>query len=168
MRQRLQDAVNQRDAVTAANDRLLGADERRQREAERARAGTDFAETLKRSRARSPRLWPRGTRRARSGTALTQQVADLELRLKVNGRRQDEMVDQLEQAVALSFGPLEKLIKTADLDVDSLIAAVQQRLFRPGRAGPATRRGGAPGPSTIPALNSRFDKLMLDLDRMDA
>ena len=76
------------------------------------------------------------------------------------------MVDQLEQAVAMSFGPLEKLIKTADLDVDSLIATVRERLFRPGRRRSATR-WSARRSFDDPALNTRFDKLMLDLDRMN-
>ena len=46
MRQRLQDAVGQRDAVTAANDRLL-AQMNDVSEKLSAESGTDFAETLK-------------------------------------------------------------------------------------------------------------------------
>ena len=60
------------------------------------------------------------------------------------------MVDQLEQAVAMSFGPLEKLFKNADLDVDSLIATVRGGYS--GQGGPARRAavGQHAGRSTIP------------------
>ena len=59
------------------------------------------------------------------------------------------MVDQLEQAVAMSFGPLEKLIKTANLDVDSLIATVRSSYS--GQGGPlGDARWSAPGRSTTP------------------
>ena len=56
------------------------------------------------------------------------------------------MVDQLEQAVAMSFGPLENLIKTADLDVDSLIETVR------------TGYSGQGGPAAAPVVSTRsFD-----------
>jgi murein DD-endopeptidase MepM/ murein hydrolase activator NlpD len=86
--------------------------------------------------------------------------------VRVNIQRQDEMVDQLEQAVAMSFGPLEKLITSANLDVDSLIAKVRSSYSGQG--------GGPLGTAVVssrsfddPALNTRFDRLMLDLDRMN-
>ena len=99
-------------------------------------------------------------------TELEQELADLELSVKVNSERQDEMVDQLEQAVAMSFGPLEKLFKKTDLDVDSLIAKVRDAYS--GVGGPL----GAPAAVSTrsfddAALNTRFDQLMLDLDRMN-
>ena len=50
------------------------------------------------------------------------------------------MVDQLEQAVAMSFGPLEKLFKKTDLDVDSLIAKVRGAYS--GQGGPLGAAGG--------------------------
>ena len=99
-------------------------------------------------------------------TQLSQQLADLELSVKVNSQRQDEMVDQLEQAVAMSFGPMEKLFKKTDIDVDTLIAKVRGAYS--GLGGPL----GAPVVVSTrsfddAALNTRFDKLMLDLDRMN-
>jgi murein DD-endopeptidase MepM/ murein hydrolase activator NlpD len=164
MRERLQDAVGQRDAVTAANDRLM-AQMNDVSERLSAESGTDFAETLKTvSGALSEAVAARDAASAER-EALTQQVADLELRMKVQGQRQDEMVDQLEQAVAMSFGPLEKLIRTAELDVDSLIATV--RTGYSGEGGPAADAVVSSRSFDDPALNSRFDKLMLDLDRMN-
>ena len=76
------------------------------------------------------------------------------------------MVDQLEQAVAMSFGPLEKMFKKADLDVDGLIADGPRHLLRPGRAARRRRRSRTRS-FDDPALGARFDQLMLDLDRMN-
>ena len=164
MRQRLNDAVDQRDGVTAANDKLLAQmnDVSEQLGAQGSADLTEMLQTV--SAALSEAVAARDAATSER-TALTQQVADLELRMKVNTQRQDEMVDQLEQAVAMSFGPLEKLIKTANLDVDSLIETV-----RSGYSG----QGGSLGEAVVstrsvdnPALTSRIDRLMIGLDRMN-
>jgi len=132
----------------------------------RTTSGADLDATLKTvTAALSEAVTARDTATAER-EALSQQLADLELRVRVNTQRQDEMVDQLEQAVAMSFGPLEDMFKKTDLDVDSLVATVRSAYS--GQGGPL----GAPaGISTRsfddPALNSRFDRLMLNLDRMN-
>jgi len=164
MRERLQDAVDQRDAVTAANDKLLG--QMNQVSAElSAQGSSDLTDTLTAvSGALAEAVAARDAATAERAE-LSDQVAGLELRMRVNTQRQDEMVEQLEQAIAMSFGPLEKLIKTADLDVDNLIAKVRDSYS--GQGGPlgdvvvSTRSFDDPG------LTSRFDRLMLDLDRMN-
>ena len=66
----------------------------------------------------------------------------------------------------MSFGPLEKLFKKTDIDVDTLIAKVRGAYS--GLGGPL----GAPVVVSTrsfddAALSTRFDKLMLDLDRMN-
>ncbi len=164
MRERLQEAVGQRDAVTAANDRLMAQmDDVSQKL--NADGSTDLTETLQTvSGALSEAVAARDEATSERAE-LTQQLADLELKVRVNTQRQDDMVDQLEQAVALSFGPLEKLIKTANLDVDSLIATV--RTGYSGQGGPVGATVVSTRSFDDPALNSRFDKLMLDLDRMN-
>ncbi len=135
MRQRLHDAVGQRDAVARANDRLL--DQMNEVSASlnrRNSSGTDLSETLQTvSGALAEAAAARDVANTER-TALTQQVAELETRMRLNTQRQDEMVDQLEQAVAMSFGPLEKMFKTTNLDVDSLIATV--RTAYSGEGGP--------------------------------
>jgi murein DD-endopeptidase MepM/ murein hydrolase activator NlpD len=96
---------------------------------------------------------------------LAAQLAELELRLQLTAARQDQMVEELEQAVAMSFGPLERLFEKTDLDVDHLIATV--RRTHSGQGGPL----GEPTVSTRsfddPELTSRFDRLMVDIDRMN-
>ena len=75
-------------------------------------SGDDLAATLRDRLRRAgrgggrPRHRERRARRARPS-----ELAELELRCGVNAQRQDEMVDELEQAVAMSFGPLEKLLR---------------------------------------------------------
>jgi murein DD-endopeptidase MepM/ murein hydrolase activator NlpD len=85
--------------------------------------------------------------------------------MKMSERRQDEMVDEVEQAVAMSFGPLEKVFKAVDLDVDGLIDKVR---------GAYSGVGGPVGPIAVstrsfddPALSGRYNRLMGDLDRMN-
>ncbi len=165
MRDRLQDAVGQRDAVTEANDRLLT----RMNEVSASltsQGSADLADTLGTiSSALSEAVAARDDA-TNERTRLAQQLADLELSVKVSTQRQDEMVDQLEQAVAVSFGPMEKVFKSTNIDVDSLIAKV--RTAYSGLGGPL----GAPVVVSTrsfddDALNSRYARLMSDLDRMN-
>jgi murein DD-endopeptidase MepM/ murein hydrolase activator NlpD len=164
MRERLHDAVAQRDAVSSANDRLLARMDEVSASLE-ASSGGDLEQTLQAvSEALSEAVAARDLASAER-EALSAQLADLELRVKVNGQRQDEMVEQLEQAVAMSFGPLEKLFSKTEVDVDSLIATV--RSTHSGRGGPL----GSPVVSTRSfddaSLSSRFDRLMVDIDRLN-
>lgn len=160
MRQRLTDAVAQRDAVAAANDRLLSEVSASLKEAD----GAGLNDTLGTvSLALSEAVVARDQATA-DREALSRQLADLELKARVDGQRQDEMIDELAQAVAASFGPLEKIIGSTDLDVDSLIATVRSNYS--GMGGPL--QGASLSTRSIDgAEDERFDKLMLDIDRMN-
>jgi murein DD-endopeptidase MepM/ murein hydrolase activator NlpD len=161
MRQRLTDAVAERDAVAASNERLLG-EVRASLGREADGAGlNDALGTV--SQALSEAVAARD-RAAADREALSQQLADLELKVRVDGKRQDEMVDELEQAVAMSFGPLEKIIGHTDLDVDSLIATVRSTYS--GQGGPL---GVSVSTRSIEGTGEadRLDKLLLDVDRMN-
>lgn len=161
MRQRLADAVAQRDSIAAANERLVNeVSASMARDAD----GAATSETLSTvSRALDEAVTARD--QARTDRAmLSQQLADLELKARVDGQRQDEMIDQLEQAVAMSFGPLQKIIGKTDLDVDSLIATVRSNYS--GVGGPL--EGVSVSTRSVDGPNDgRFDKLMLDIDRMN-
>jgi murein DD-endopeptidase MepM/ murein hydrolase activator NlpD len=166
MRQRLQDAVDQRDAVAEANDRLLAQMNAVNASlSQRGGSGSDLADTLEvvsaalaeAAEARDTALGER--------EALQARLAELELRMQVNTRRQDEMVGELEQAVALSFGPLEQMFAKSSVDVDALIETVRE-----GYSG----QGGPLGAATVstrsfadPELTSRFDNLLSGLDRLN-
>ncbi len=96
---------------------------------------------------------------------LAMAVADLELRMRMNARHQEEMLDQLEQAVTLSFGPLEDMFGKSEIDVDKVLASV-----RSGFSG----AGGPLGEATVSTrsfetggVGNRLNEVMLGLDRMN-
>jgi len=92
-------------------------------------------------------------------------VADLELRMQMAARNQDDVLNQLEQAVALSFGPLEEMFGKSEVDVEELLVAVR---------GGFTGTGGPAGEATVSTrsfddagVGSRLNDVMLGLDRMN-
>jgi murein DD-endopeptidase MepM/ murein hydrolase activator NlpD len=166
MRQRLDEAVEQRDAVTASNDRLLARmNEVSASLSSESASGADLGETL---RAVSGALSEAVAERDAATTeraALESQVADLELRMTMQRKRQDELADQLEQVLAMSFGPLETMFAKVDLDVDGLIDAV--RATHSGQGGPLDGATVSTRSFDDPELGARFDQLMIGLDRMN-
>jgi murein DD-endopeptidase MepM/ murein hydrolase activator NlpD len=87
------------------------------------------------------------------------------MQAQIASQRQDDMVEQVEEAIALSFGPLEKMFRKASINVDDLLADVRENYVGQG------------GPLGAPTVSSRsvdgaadatgFDRLMLDLDRVN-
>lgn len=92
-------------------------------------------------------------------------LAEIELRELVNSKRQDEMVDQLEQAVAMSFGPLEKMMKTSNINVDEVLKTV--RRTHSGAGGPLIPASVSSRSFQDSDVSGRFDEVMLELDRMN-
>ena len=166
MRDRLQDAVAQRDAVTASNDRLLARmNEVSQTLSSQSASGADLTGTLSAvSGALNEAVVARDAA-TEERAALESQVAELELRMTMQRKRQDEMADQLEQALAMSFGPLEAMFDKTDLDVDDLIETV--RSTHSGQGGPLGTATVSTRSFDDPELGDRFDQLMLGLDRMN-
>ncbi len=96
---------------------------------------------------------------------LASAVAELEMRLQMNARNQDEMLGQLEQAVAMSFVPFEEMFGKSGIDVDQLIETVR---------GSYSGVGGPAGSATMSSrsiedggLGNRMNEVMLGLDRMN-
>lgn len=166
MRVRLRDVVVQRDDVVGANDELVAqVTEANESLTQSGSSSADRTRTLQAvSEALADAVEMRDVATAER-EKLSQELKTLELRMAVNGRRQDEMVGELEQAVASSFGPLEELFERTDLDVDSLIATVRRN--HSGQGGPLGPVGVSTRSFEDAGLNSRFDELMIDLDRMN-
>jgi murein DD-endopeptidase MepM/ murein hydrolase activator NlpD len=166
MRARLEEAVGQRDAVAAANDRLLAQMNAVNASlSQRSGAGADLAETLE---VVSQALTEAAEARDKAfgeREALQAQLADLELRTKVNERRQSEMLGELEQAIALSFGPLEQMFEKSAVDVDALIATVRQT--HSGQGGPLGEATVSTRSFDNPEMGARFDQLLSGLDRLN-
>ncbi|CAN5795265.1 DUF5930 domain-containing protein [soil metagenome] len=164
MRGRLQEAVAQRDGLRAENGVL------REEVSEVARtlsaAGNgDLAQTLETiATALGEAVRERDTA-ASDRTRLNAELAALETRLATTLRRQDEMMAEIEYAVRTSLGPLQNMLEAAELDVDSVIAAVRRDFSGTGGG------GGTVSVSTRsfdnPEMTSRFDELMVDLDRVN-
>lgn len=166
MRIRLSQAVEQRDAVAAANDRLLDQVNAASASLGAGGSGEDLTETLEAVTGALAEAVEARDGAAAERSALAAALAATELDLKLTTRRQDEMIDELQQAVAASFGPLEGLLARAELDVDSLLATV--RSAHSGRGGPLVPVGVStrsfPGGA---ATTSGFDELMIDIDRLN-
>ncbi len=166
MRNRLQDAIVQRDEMSEKNALLLAQmNEVNQTLNAKGSTRDDLDETLQTvSNALSDAVVGRDTATAESAD-LAAQLAELELKTALNTMRQEEMISNLEQAIAMSFGPLEKMFKTTSLDVDSLLATV--RSTHTGQGGPAEAATMSTRSYDDDGLNTRLDRLMIDLDRMN-
>jgi murein DD-endopeptidase MepM/ murein hydrolase activator NlpD len=161
MRDRLGEAVTARDAAAAASERMRAA---ATEAAARASSGGDLDDTV---RALADELRDTAEERdkaAVASTELTREVTEMKLRADVAAKRQDQMIDQVEQAVAMSFGPLNRAVKSVDIDVDHLLDTVRENYS--GQGGPLT-----PTVSTrnydAGIDNSRLNSMMIDLDRMN-
>ncbi len=166
MRARLQDSVEERRQIAEARDDLLArVTEVSETLDRRANSAGDLSQTLDAvTGALSDAVVERDTAEDDRET-LAAQVADLELRISMNTRQQEEMLDQLEQAVALSFGPLESMFRKTDLDVDGLIDSVRRGFS--GQGGPELPATVSTRSYNDPTLSSRLDSVMNGLDRMN-
>ena len=166
MRARLSDAAAQRDSMAQTNDRLMAQmSEVSETLVQKGRTGNDLDETLQTvSAALSDTVAARDAAQA-EGAELSRKLAESELKSTFHAMRQDDMFDELELAVAMSLGPLEGLLKKSDLDVDSLIASVRGSYS--GQGGPAAGPVLSTRSFDDPSLATKFDRLMVDLDRMN-
>lgn len=166
MRGRLGQAVAQRDAVAASNDRLLEHMRAATASLDAGTSGEDLTATLQAVTGALAEAVEARDGAAAERAALAAALAETELELTLTTRRQDEMIDELQQTVVASFGPLEGLLARADLDVDSLLATV--RAAYSGQGGPLVPVGvSTRSPLGEAETTSRFDELMIDIDRMN-
>lgn len=166
MRERLGRAVAQNEATAASNDHLLAQMNEVSDSLADGAGEADLQDTLKAvTGALSEAVVARDTASAER-EALAGELAMAELELKVATRRQEEMIEHLQQAVVASFGPLEGILRKTELDVDSLLATLRQDYS--GQGGPLVPVGVStrsfPGAA---AETSSFDELMIDIDRMN-
>lgn len=164
-RGRLQDALARRDAVTAANDRLLAEMNDVNASLQAGASGADLTETLQAvTGALSHAVAVRDAASAER-ESLAAELAATELELAMTSRRQDEMLTRLEQAVGDSFGPLEELLRRADLEVETTIAALRRDYS--GAGGPLVPLSVSTRSYDSGPMAGRFDELMFDIDRMN-
>lgn len=93
---------------------------------------------------------------------LQMQIADTEQGIRLNAQRRDRMLGQLEDAVQMSFSPLERMFDNVGLDVDSLLANVRRNYSGSGGLG-----GTALFTETLEGMDAtdlRLQRLMQELD----
>lgn len=104
---------------------------------------------------------------------LEETLARFEINVKVNTERQNLMLTRLEEAVAMSFEPLDKMFENAGIDVDGLMAQVRRNYS--GTGGPllpaAISTKSEPG-AAIPEnpeleTSFRFNELLMDLETLN-
>ncbi len=84
-------------------------------------------------------------------------------RIRLDAQRRDRMITQLEEAVMISFQPLEAMLKSTGLDVDSLIANVRRNYSGSGGLNGALDEASFIG---MDAPDLRLEALMRDLDTL--
>ncbi len=89
------------------------------------------------------------------------QIEETAQHIKLDAQRRDRMITQLEEAVLISFGPLEAMFKRTGLDVDSLLANVRRNYSGSGGLGEALDAADFIG---MDAPDLRLEALMRDLD----
>ncbi len=96
---------------------------------------------------------------------LETEIASLELTMEIASERQEQMVQGLEDAVEMSFKPLEEMFANSGLDVDNLVGSIRSSY---------TGLGGLSGPVTMsarsfddPELTERFSAVMDGMDKMN-
>jgi murein DD-endopeptidase MepM/ murein hydrolase activator NlpD len=166
IRDRLARAVEQRDAVAAANDRLVARMDAARASLEAEASGADLSATLEAVTGALAEAVEARDLAAAERETLAAELAATELELRVTTRRQEDMIAELREVVTAAAGPLEEALRKAELDVDSVLALVRQDYS--GQGGPLVPVGVSsrsfPGDA---AVTSRFDELMIDIDRMN-
>ncbi len=166
LRARLAEAVDQRDGIAAANDRLVSQMSSAATSLGDMPSGKDLAITLEAvTKALGDAVTVRDAVQAERET-LAADLEAAELKLALTQREHSAMIAQVREAVATSSAPLEEALRRADLDVDSTIALIRQDYS--GQGGPLVPIGVSTRSRTDGVSStSGFDELMIDIDRMN-
>lgn len=164
MRDKLSNAVHVRDdAMGEASTLSMELARKTETFSESIDAATDLSDTLETI---SLALSDTALERDRTTTRLAEledEVAQLVFRAKVNADKQERIFSQLESAVAVTFDPLENLLRKSGKDVDQLLRQVRAQYS--GEGGPFI-------PASLPSAAEedptfqRYASLMEELDRV--
>ena len=92
--------------------------------------------------------------------ALADQINAMELQQELTAQRQDRMLTQLEGAIEVSLVPLSTLFESIGMDVDSILANVQQNFSGTGGLSDDLDN------SDLNPFDMRVDQVLNDLDRV--
>ena len=96
-------------------------------------------------------------------TELETQIADTAQLIMLDAQRRNRMITRLEEAVLIAFAPLEAMLRSTGLDVESLLANVRRNYSGSGGLGGALDEASFIG---MDAPDLRLEALMRDLDNL--
>lgn len=165
-RDRLAETVAARDAQAAANERLVAQMTKAAISLEAEASGGDLTDTLEAVTAALMDAVAVRDAALVERKALAAELASTEVELTTARRRHEEMIAEVRDAVADSTGPLEALLKTAEIDIDSTLALVRAEYS--GAGGPLVPLGVSTRTNPdAPSTTNQFDELMIGIDRMN-
>lgn len=98
--------------------------------------------------------------------ALETEIASLELSMEISAERQERLIAGLEDAVEMSFKPLETMFERSGLNVDTLVSAITPTTT--GHGGPLTPVLLSTRGFDDPLLSARFSDMMQGMDKMNS
>ncbi len=172
MRAKFAVAINARDAAVTQNLQLAAANASLTKNPSSANPA-DLTNTLQTiSLALSETIVERDSAEMASDT-FEAQIAGLQLKMKINAERQDRMMARLEEAVTVSFAPLEGMFEAAGLDVGRIVGDVQ--LTNSGTGGPLTPFVSSKGEGALSLMeqtalttDDRLQNLLHDIDAVNS
>ena len=164
MRDKLHVATESRDIATENADTLM-AELRDVAGDLSARDGreTELAETLAAVSGALSNTVDQRDRTTGMLVELEDYIATMEFEARVEADKQERMFSQLETAVSVTMGPLERLLETTGRDVEGLVSSVKDQYS--GEGGPFIPTTFSGGEDDDPA-SARYASLMRDLDRV--
>ncbi len=93
-------------------------------------------------------------------STLNDQISMMELQRELSAQRQDRMLNQLEGAIEVSLVPLSRMFDSIGMDVDSILANVQQNYSGTGGLSDDVDE------SALSPLDLRINELMIGLDNV--
>lgn len=94
------------------------------------------------------------------------EIASMELSMEISAERQERLVAGLEDAVEMSFKPLETMFERSGLNVDTLVSAIAPTTT--GHGGPLTPLLLSSRGFDDPLLSKRFTNMMKGMNRMNS
>ncbi len=163
-RAKLRDAVDQRNAIAAANDRLVAEMSAAASSLRATASGKDLSDTLSIVTGALAEAVVARDAAASARETLTADLAETEKRLTIANLEHDRMLDDVRTALSEATGPIEDLLRQTGLDIDSTIALMRRDYS--GQGGPLAGVSTRSYEGDIASVD-RFDELMLDIDRMN-
>lgn len=165
VRSKLGDAIRVRDHALADNELLTSRlTDLRIAVASHEGSETDLSDTLTTVTTALTRVAQKREAAEQSVSELSHELLSLQDRMKIDAQRKDRMLSRLEEAVEISLGTFEGLIKKTGMDAEALTTSIRQNYS--GEGGPFIPVATAISYDNDPQ-SARITALMQDLERIN-